>query len=239
MDFYNPFEERKDFYKELMDQDSKPVDDAEYVEITSEDTSQAVSNFMNQHSSKGFDDAFVAIQAAKEKAQIRKENQQKVAEMFEKLFDDLNQKYGLQVRFDYNSLSNSLEYIINPVNKRALELYLNEAYGRFRVVLYSQYLNAIAALSAQILDPAYLLSDSMSYDAKLQTLEKLFNFMQTMNEIYEQVKVPDAEMKLEKLSEDTNQITGININDPKVRGFLEGFSKEVKEGNINDKTGEQ
>lgn len=234
MEFYNPFDKKTEFYKELINQDSKSQE-VEYEEITETDTNDAVNDFMSKHTTKGFaNDAFKAIEEAKKNALIRKENQQQVNKMFGKLFDDLNKKYGLDVRFDYDSLSNSLEYIINPTNKRALELYLSEAYGRFRVVLYNQYLQAIAALSAQILDPNYILSDSMSYDAKLATLEKLFNFMQTMNEIYQQVSVPDTDMKLEKLSEDTNKIGGININDPDVRGFLEQFTKEVKSNNSNN-----
>lgn len=229
MEFKNPFESDTQRYRDLIREDSKLPDEVDYEEITDDDCNQAVNNFMNQHSQSGFsDEAFRQIQKARDKIAVTKENQKKVSDMFGKLFNDLNQKYGLEIRFDFNSLSNSLEYIISPTNKRALELYLSEAYGRFRVVLYNQYLQAIAALSAQILDPDYLLSESMSYDAKLATMEKLFNFIQSMNQIYEQVNVSDTDMKLEKLSEDKNKVGQVNINDPEVRKFLEGLSAEVK-----------
>lgn len=231
MGFSNPFEDDTQRYRDLINEDSKAPDEVEYEEITDNDCDNAVDNFLNSRTSNGFaDEAFNAIKKARAQLEVRKENQQKVADMFGKLFTDLNHKYGLEIRFDYNSLSKSLEYIISPTNKRALELYLSEAYSRFRVVLYQQYLQAIAALSAQILDPDYLLSESMSYDAKLATMEKLFNFIQSMNQIYEQVNVPDTGLKLEKLSEDQNGTVQIKLNDPNVRKFLEGFSKEIKEG---------
>lgn len=152
--------------------------------------------------------------------------------MFNQLFTDLNTKYGLNVTLDFDSFSKSLSYVIEPNKKRALEYYLSEAYGRFRVVLYGQYLQAIALLSAQILDPAYLLSDSMTYDQKLDTMQKLYEFMSTMNEIYKEVNIPDTEMKLEKLSTDMKPT--YSMDDPKVQDIMAAIFNNVTDSNKLD-----
>lgn len=226
MEFTNPFQKDTEYYKTLINADAHPDEElAEYEEITDADTTEAVHKFMDSKTTKGFPaSALEAIEEAKKRKEISKQNQKQVSDMFTKLFDDLNQKYGLDVKFDYNSLTNSMNYIIEPKNKRALELYLSEAYGRFRVALYTQYLQAIAMLSAQILNPEYILSDSMTYDAKLEVVSKLYTFMQTMNDIYEQVNVPDTDMKLEKISEDGIN-DAFNLNTPEIRDYMELLSK--------------
>jgi len=235
MEFINPFQEDTDYYKDLINAD-KHKNDAytEYEEITEKDTENAVNAFLSNNTSNGFNSkAFEAINEVKRRKEITKSNQKQVTDMFTKLFDDLNKKYGLDVHFDYDSLTNSMNYIIEPKNKRALELYLSEAYGRFRVALYTQYLQAIALLSSQILNPEYILSDSMTYDAKLEVVSKLYTFMQTMNEIYEQVNIPDTDMKLGKISESDNKI--VNLADPNIRKFLEDLTTSIKSSNIDTK----
>lgn len=235
MNFINPFDTDTGYYKELIEADAKPftpgIEEVEYEEVSDDDVQNTVTEFIEKNTSKGFpSSAFVAIQKAKEQAALDRANQQQMADMFEKLFADLNDKYGLDVRLDFNSFSKSIEYIIEPTKKKAMEMYLSEAFGRFRVVLYSKYLQAISILSSQILNPDYLLSDSMTYDAKLQTMKQLYEFMQTMNEIYEQVNIPDSEMKLEKISEATHNTGKLNLNDPTVRQFLAQLNSEVKDG---------
>jgi hypothetical protein len=127
---------------------------------------------------------------------------------------------------DFDSFTNNLNFMIEPKNKRAVEYYLSEAYGSFRVALYGQFLNAIALISAQILDPSYILSESMTYTDKLDTMERLFGFMKTMNEIYAEVNIPDTEMKLEKLTEESRP--RYDLNDPEIRKFMESSFNQVK-----------
>lgn len=226
MKFTNPFEEDTSYYKDLIDADVTPGENIEY--ISDDDVDQTVHEFLDNSTIQGFPASAVeAIQLAKKKSEIEKQNQKQVASAFEKLFEDLNQKYGLDIKLDYDSFSDSLRYIIDPTNKKALELYISEAYGRYRVILYMQYLQAISMLSAQILNPDYILSDSLTYEAKLQTMKQLYEFMQTMNEIYEQVNVPDTELKLEKLAETKNQFK-TNLDDPVIRDYLEQLTHTVK-----------
>jgi hypothetical protein len=153
-----------------------------------------------------------------------------VAATFEQLFRDLNDKYGLQVKFDFNSFSNTLGYIIEPTNQKAVEVYLSEAYGRVRMVLYGMYLNAIGLLSSQILDPRFIQSNSMSYQDKLVLMRELFDYIKSLNEIYEQVKVDNGEVKLRKLGDDSGKGNS-QYNDPEVQNFLQSLADAVKSRN--------
>jgi len=217
----DPFNNDTDKFRQLLDQDSNQIADceAEEVEVV------AAKNFLSSHTVKGLPpDVFKLAKQAQENLNLDNQKKQQVAEAFNNLFKDLNEKYGLQVKLDFDSFENTLDYMIKPVNKKAAEYYLSTAYGAFRVTLYTQYLQAIALLSAQVLDPAYILSESMTYDQKLDTLEKLYNFMLTMNEIYKEVNVPDTEVKLEKLSSDRRESR--SLDDPKIMEYMEAYYKK-------------
>jgi len=224
MDFIDPFKVDSSRYKDLLDSDSPPKYD-KFVEVTES------GDIFDKNTINGLPDprAFAALKAANDRLKQNDEEREKVANMFNNLFSELNNKYGLGIKFDFNSFSNSIQYIIEPVKKRAMEYYLSEAYGRFRVILYQQYLQAIALLSSQILNPQYILSDSMTYADKLDIMKQLYEFMRTMNDIYKEVNVPDTDLKLEKLSEDSNSVQ-TDIDDPKVRDFMTQLF-----GNIKDK----
>lgn len=227
MQFTDPFDADTSKFKKLIDKDEYP-DTAEYEEIKddSSENQPSGSEILDKATVKGLPPQVFKLAKAKEAEAAKVKGQKEaVKTMFNQLFADLNQKYGLNVHFDVDSLSNSVNYIIEPKNKKAMEYYLSEAYGRYRVILYQQYLQAIALLSNQILDPAYILSDSMTYDQKLDTLERLYQFMVSMNDIYKEVNIPDTDMKLEKISTD-NQKT-YDLNDPKVRDYMDSIFNKV------------
>lgn len=218
--FTDPFKQDTGKFKQLLDEDSAPVcEEAEIIEAES---------VLSNGTVKGLPPSiFKAVKDQQAKLDVDKVKKGQVAKAFNQLFSDLNNKYGLNVSLDFDSFTNNLNFMIEPKNKRAAEYYLSEAYGSFRVALYGQFLNAIALLSAQILDPQYLLSESMTYDQKMDTVERLFNFMNTMNEIYKEVNIPDTQMKLEKLSSSGRPI--YDLNDPDIRAFMEGTFNEVKQ----------
>jgi len=236
MQFTDPFDADTSKFKKLIDRDEYP-DAVEYEEIndnTSDDQSSSKSKLLDDSTVKGLPPQVFKLAKAKEAEAAKVRGQKEaVKNMFNQLFSDLNQKYGLNVHFDVDSLSNSVNYIIEPRNKKAMEYYLSEAYGRYRVILYQQYLQAIALLSNQILDPAYILSDSMTYDQKLDTLERLYQFMVSMNDIYKEVNIPDTEMKLEKISTDSQKT--YDLNDPKIREYMDNiFNKVISKDSNNE-----
>lgn len=220
MQFNDPFSADTSKYRELLNKDAG-TEGFEYM---------TADEILDKHTTKGIPpDIFKLAQQQVNKIKNNEELKQQVGQVFNQLFQDLNSKYGLNVQFDVDSFTSTISYMIEPRNKKAMEYYLSEAYSRFRVAMYQQFLTAIALLATQILDPRYILSESMTYDQKLDTMERLFNFMETIENVYEKVNVPDTEVKLEKLGSDQRKTH--NIDTPEVRSYLENLFNRVKEGN--------
>lgn len=207
-----------EFYKSLLRKDKKESD------IEEVEASEVPISFGLPTS------AIDSLTAQKEIQKDNIEQAKKVSKVFEDLFDELNKKYGLSIHFKYNDLMESLTSIIEPRNMKAMELYLSEGYSRFRLILYQQYLSAIALISSQVFDPKYLLSESLTFADKMITIEKLMEFMEKMNTIYDQVKVDHSTSQLQKMGEEgvTQKLT---LDDPKVKDFLEQFTKSIEKKN--------
>lgn len=151
-----------------------------------------------------------------------------VVKTFRDLFNDLNTTYGLDIQFDFNSFTRTLQYMITPRNMKAVEVYISEAYSRTRATLYLLYLNSIAQLSTQVLDPRFLTSNSMSYTDRLLLLRELFTYLKSLDEIYEKVKVKDGDIRLRKLSEESEE--GDTLQNENVQAFLDTLMQNVKQG---------
>lgn len=154
-------------------------------------------------------------------------NSSELSDTFNQLFDDMNKKYGLNIKF--GTLNQSLLNVIDPRAKKAMELYLSETYGRFRVAFYTQVLTAIAQLSAQVFDPEYLTSSSISYPDKLETMERLFGFVNQVNEIYDQVNIDNADMKLDIMKEDKDEQFDMSNKD--IKNIMADYVKKSRENN--------
>lgn len=224
MEFVDPFRNDTNRYKKLLNDDSPTLEsmredsNIEYAEA---------QEILNGGTIKGLSpEIYKKAQDKLHELDIDKDKREMLSKAFEQLFSDLNKKYGLNVNLSFDSFSNNLKYIINPVNKKVAEYYLSEAFGRIRVVLYNQFMGAISLIASQILDPKYLLSNSMTYDQKLDTMQRLFEFMQAMNEIYSQVNIPDTDLKLEKVSEDSRPT--YDLNSSEVQDFMSSIFNNVK-----------
>lgn len=217
--FQDPFQADTEKYKRMLDEDSKRE-----PEVRLKTADEILSNATIPGLPPS---VYKAVKDQQAKLEADKEKKNQVARAFNQLFEDLNQKYGLNVHLNFDDYNQTLSYMIEPVNARAMELYISDAYSKFRVIMYGQFLNSLALLSAQILDPAYLLSESMTYDQKLDTMERLFSFMATMEEINEKIHVQDVPLKLEKLTSD--QRPTYKLDDPRVRQFMEDTFKETKQ----------
>lgn len=227
------------YYQELMDQEENKssniidstIEEVEYVEVhDSEDPFEEEENPDNNSPfkvKKGLD-AHLAplIKKAQDQAPNNKALATEVSNTFKQLFDDLNDTYGLQVQFDFNSFTQTLSYMIKPKSKAAIEIYISEAYSRVRATLYLMYLNAISQLSTQILDPKFITSNSMSYQDKLILMRELFQYINSLNEIYKEVDIKDSDIKLKKLSEDDR--AEADLQSEEVVAFLDQLAKSVK-----------
>jgi len=199
----NIFEEDTSYYKKLLDVDSN----SNNIYTESIEAEIVEDNYINDHTSNGFsknlfnDDALNRYAKLKNESDAHKDEINKKAnEVFVNLFNDLNAKYGLDIKFSIDSFKQSIEYIIEPSNQKAFDLYVSEAYSRVRSSSYMKMLQAVVILTDQLFDPKFLLSESMTYEAKFKVLNDLFDMMTKIEDIYETIKIKDADIKLKQIS---------------------------------------
>lgn len=161
-----------------------------------------------------------------------------VAKAYSELVSSLNKEYNLNVSLDFDSFTNSITNLTSDKSEKAAEYYLSKVYGKFRVVMYQQYLRAISLLASQILDPNYMMSESMTYADKMDMMTKVLDMMGKMNEIYGQVKIPDTEAKLKKLSEESVKDSSINFRNPKYMDLVDKLNDSLLNKKTDDKTSE-
>lgn len=222
-----------DEYKNIINNDEDPlkdypmedeVIDAQECEVIPADHLSTLANSTFKGLPLGADET---IRSGRDLLKRRTEEAQKVSESIRQLFNTLNSRFGFDLKWNPNSFSENLSYIMSLADSRAIEMYISEGYSKVRVVLYQQFLSAITALAAEVLDPAYLMSSSLSFDDKMTSIEKLFGFIEQMNQIYDQVKIDNVDEKLKHIKQDDDRQESLSIRDPNVRKYLDSFRKSV------------
>jgi hypothetical protein len=213
----------------IIKDEAEEILDAEIVERPLPEVANKIE-FLHKHTFDGFPDIpEELIERTKNLRNRGSSESVAIVGAFESFFSELNTTYGLKVRLDINSFAKSLEYLIDPRNKEAMSLYLSEAFGRFRIILYYQYLTSIVQLSSQILDPNYIGSQSIPIQDRFIMVEKLYDFMDKLETLNSRVHIPDSELKLRNVSASNED--SIDTNSNKVQDFLENFRKSIVEKN--------
>lgn len=220
-------------YKNLINNDEDPLKDYP-IEDETIDTAEVIEvdhlDELSQSTYRGLPiGADETIRSGRDLLKKRTVEAQKVADSIRQLFNTLNDRFGFDLKWNPNSFSENLAYIMSLADSRAIEMYISEGYSKVRVVLYQQFLSAITALAAEVLDPAYLMSSSLSFDDKMTSIEKLFGFIEQMNQIYDQVKIDNVDEKLKHIKQDDDKAEALSIRDPNVRKYLDAFRKSVLE----------
>lgn len=222
-------------YKRLIDNDEDPLKDypeeneiIEDAEVIPADHLEVLKN----NTFKGLPiGAEETIRSGRDLLKKRTEEAQKISASINELFNNLNTRFGFDLKWNPNSFSENLAYIMSLADSRAIEMYISEGYSKVRVVLYQQFLSAITALAAEVLDPSYLMSSSLSFDDKMTSIEKLFGFIEQMNQIYDQVKIDNVDEKLKHIKQDDDAGDVLSIRDPNVRKYLDSFRQSVLNSN--------
>ena len=162
-----------------------------------------------------------------------------VSRVYSELVSSLNKEYNLDVCLDFDSFTNSITNLTSDRSEKAAEYYLSKVYGKVRVVMYQQYLRAISLLASQILDPKYMLSESMTYADKMDMMTRVLDMMGKMNEIYGQVKIPDTESKLKKLSEESVKDSKMDFRNPKYMDLVDKLNESLLNKKDSDKNTEE
>lgn len=151
------------------------------------------------------------------------EKSKEVSAALNRVFTEYNQKYGLSLKFDFNSLSQSLLYITDKKNFRTLELFVSETFGRFRALIMVKVLQSIAIIADDILDPKKLLSNEVEYTDKFLVVEKLLTYVDMIEKLYDQVKIVGADTELAKLTtqDEGSDNLGVGMSDAEMKQFLD------------------
>lgn len=145
------------------------------------------------------------IAESAEVAAKRKETANKARDTFNALIDAYNKKFGLNVKLNYDNLTESLRVLSDPSSPhvlRALQLYTSQIYSAFRSVIYAKFIQSIMVLASDVLDPENLLNENLSFEAKIITIEKLIGFMSKIQSISGSMVIKGDDIELEKLSQD-------------------------------------
>lgn len=148
-------------------------------------------------------------------------------ESFRNMIGEFNARYGLDVQVDLENLGGMLKFIIDPKNKRIMELYTSEFFGRFRTIIYLKMTQSIMILTDSILNANFLLSNSVSYADKFAIIEKLLDFIKSVEEIYSNVKINASDLELERIADSSEATGAISNTSPEVKNFLEHLKNSI------------
>jgi len=140
----------------------------------------------------------------------------------------MNAEYGTTVKLDFTNFSSSLEFIIDPSNKRVVELFLSEIWSSFRITMYVMMMNAVAVLGSQIFDPKFLSSNSYTYSDKFSMVKELLSFMKEIEEITAHIKINASHLELTRIHE---SVSTDNLNDPAINNFLKLVQSRIIKNN--------
>lgn len=144
-----------------------------------------------------------------------------------KVFTEYNETYGLDLKLNLDNLSESLTLISDEKNKRILELYISETFGRVKSLIYLKLFNGLIMLTEHLMDPKTLLSnDELTMADKFVAVEKIIQYCDQLDKLQSGIVITGASTELAKLGEggdstDPNKL----MNNPEVKNILESILK--------------
>lgn len=144
------------------------------------------------------------------------------------LHKEYNQKYGIDFKFNTDDVARMFQSIISPERKKVMELYLSEAFSRFRLVVYQKLMFGIMQLVQDITSPAHL---TESIEVKAVLIEKLQLYMENIEKMYEKIHNEHTEEELAKLSESTSSSTSYDFNNPEVQQVIQRLNQTILKSN--------
>ena len=149
----------------------------------------------------------------------RTEKAVKARDTFNSLIDTYNKKFGLNVKLDYDNLTESLRVLSDPNSPqvlRALQLYTSQIFSAFQSVIYAKFIQSIMVLASDVLDPQNLLDSNLTFEQKIITIEKLIGFMNKLQSVSKDFTIKGDDLELERLAngtsaKSTEELTSVDI----------------------------
>nr|DAM52965.1 MAG TPA: hypothetical protein [Caudoviricetes sp.] len=149
------------------------------------------------------------------------------------LYVSYNQKYGLNINLEVETIMSNFKSIIDPKELQVFEVYLSEAYSRFRLVIYQRLMITIAGLVDEISKP---LGNDVPIQDRYVMIDKLLDYMTKINQVYEEIKIEHSDVELQRLSgeisrgDDKLRLTG---KDEATMGVLRKLNETILNENKN------
>lgn len=146
-------------------------------------------------------------------------------------------QYGIDIRFDIDSVSETFKSIISDGAEKVFGLYLVKAYSKMKLSIFNKILIAVQTLVDRITTKDILESDNVEMSVAL--LDKLFDLMSKVNKVYEEIKNESADLLLRNLSKEMQmQGTGEASSDLNSKQVMEVL-RRLRETGIEDKESEE
>lgn len=145
------------------------------------------------------------------------------------VFSQYNQKYGLELNLNLNSLSETLINVSTPEKRKLLELYVSEVFKSVKPILLLHMLQRLVILMDYVLQPQNLMDTSqLSLPDQFLIVEKIQSWIVSLTDIIDSdAVIKDSDAVLKKLAEENNDETLDNEESRKaVESFMELFRKE-------------
>jgi hypothetical protein len=145
-----------------------------------------------------------------------------------KVFTEYNESYGLNLKLDLDNLANSLTLISDEKNKRILELYISETFGRVKSLIYLKLFNGLIMLTEHLMDPKTLLSnDELTMADKFVAVEKIIQYCDQLEKLQSGIVITGATTELAKLGEsETTSDPQKMMQDQGVKDFLNSILRD-------------
>jgi hypothetical protein len=141
------------------------------------------------------------------------------------LYESIGEKYGVDIKFDISSVSENFRSILAPQNRKLFSLYISEGYEAFRLTILQRIMVAISTLVDKITEDQFINSDNI--ELSIGMLDKLFDYMERVNVIWDTVKIENSDLMLKQVAKDMNAGEGDKANkaldDSDVQDVLEAL----------------
>ena len=164
-------------------------------------------------------------------ALAKNQKEQKALEMSNALnsvISSYNKDYGMNIQIDFSNLSRTLVNVSDPETRKVLELYVSEIYRSMRPIMLLHLINKLVLAIDYATQPERMFdSNSFTPADTFLIVEKLMQYIDQLNVIYQTTAVKDSDQVLKKLAENkNNDVLASEESKEAVNNFLALFKKD-------------
>jgi hypothetical protein len=119
-------------------------------------------------------------------------------------YKSFGEQYGIDIKFDVDSVSETFRSIISEDAEKVFTLYLSKSYSKVRLAIFNKILISVQTLVDRITQRDILESDNIEMSVGL--LDKLFELMDKVNKVYKDIKIDSANLLLKNVSKELSDV---------------------------------